>query len=152
VSMDALPRLQATLYNEIPLSKAIGIMVDNYDNGCLTLRAPLGPNINHKDTAFAGSLSALVTLAGWGLIWLVLDEARVSGKIVIQDSTIQYLRPVTQELVARCCQPEAGDLARFLAMLRRKGRARLELQAQVREAGVCAVSFSGRYVAQLTRL
>ena len=149
--MDALQRLQATLHNEIPLSKAIGIIVGTYDNGCLTLRAPLGPNINHKDTAFAGSLNALVTLAGWSLIWLVLDTAGLSGKIVIQDSTIQYLRPVTQDFVARCCQPEAGDLARFLTMLRRKGRARLGLQAEIREADACAVSFSGRYVVQLTQ-
>ena len=150
--MDALRHLQAVLQTEIPISQAIGIAVDAYDNGCLTLRAPLGPNINHKDTAFAGSLNALVTLAGWSLMWLVLDAARLSGKIVIQDSTIQYLRPVTQDFVARCCQPEAGDLARFLTMLRRKGRARLELQAEIREAGARAVSFSGRYVAQLTQL
>jgi thioesterase domain-containing protein len=149
--MDALPRLQATLHSEIPLSKAIGIAVGTYDNGCLTLQAPLGPNINHKDTAFAGSLNALVTLAGWSLTWLVLDAARLSGKIVIQDSTIHYLHPVTQDFVARCCQPEAGDLARFLIMLRKKGRARLELQAAIHEAGACAVSFSGRYVVQLTQ-
>ena len=97
------------------------------------------------------SLNALVTLAGWSLIWLVLDTARLSGKIVIQDSTIQYLRPVTQDFVARCCQPETGDLARFLTMLRRKGRARLGLQAEIHEADACAVSFSGRYVVQLTQ-
>jgi len=33
-------------------------------------------------------------------------------------------------------------------MLRRKGRARLELQAEIAEEGAIAVAFSGRYVVQ----
>jgi thioesterase domain-containing protein len=151
VSMDALQRLQATLHNQIPLSRTMGLAVGAYDNGCLTLHAPLKPNINDKDTAFAGSLNALVTLTGWSLTWLVLDSAALHGEIVIQDSTIQYLRPVTRDFVARSCLPEANDVTRFLTLLRRRGLARLELQAEIHEAGVCAVSFSGRYVVQMIR-
>ena len=80
--MDALRRLQAILHTEIPISKEIGITMGTYDNGCLVLHAPLAPNINHKDTAFAGSLNAIATLAGWSLVWLLLDEASLRGKIV----------------------------------------------------------------------
>ncbi len=118
--MNAQARLQATLHSEIPLSQAIGIAVHSYDDGCLALRAPLAPNINHKDTAFAGSLNALVTLTGWSLIWLLLDAEALRGKIVIQDSTIRYLRPVTQDFVARASLPPAEEIARFLLLLREK--------------------------------
>jgi thioesterase domain-containing protein len=148
--MDLLARLQATLHGEIPLSQAIGITVHSYDDGCLALRAPLGPNINHKDTAFAGSLNALVTLTGWSLIWLLLDDEALRGKIIIQDSTIHYLRPVTRDFVARASLPPAEEVARFLLLLRRKRRARLELQAEIREASAVDVSFSGRYVVHLS--
>jgi thioesterase domain-containing protein len=148
--MDALCRLQATLHAEIPISKEVGITVGAYDNGCLVLRAPLAPNINHKDTAFAGSLNATTTLAGWSLVWLALDEAALHGKIVIQDSTIEYLRPVTADFAARCCLPTSDELARFLTILRKKARARLQLQATISEAGHMAVRFTGRYVVQLT--
>ena len=147
--MDALCRLQATLHTEIPVSKDIGITVGAYDNRCLLLHAPLAPNINHKDTAFAGSLNAVATLAGWSLVWLVLDQAALRGKIVIQDSTIEYLRPVTGDFAARCCLPESDELTRFLTILRKKGRARLQLQATISEEDHIAVRFTGRYVAHV---
>ena len=148
--MDALRRLQATLHTEIPISKEIGITVGAYDDGCLVLHAPLAPNINHKDTAFAGSLNAVATLAGWSLVWLVLDEAALSGKIVIQDSAIEYLRPVTSDFAARCCLPGSDELSRFLTILRKKARARLQLQATIVEEDRMVIRFTGRYVVHLT--
>jgi thioesterase domain-containing protein len=147
--MDALRRLQATLHAEIPISKDIGISAGDYDNGCLVLHAPLAPNINHKDTAFAGSLNAVATLAGWSLLWLVLDEAALSAKIVIQDSTIEYLHPVTGDFTAQCYLPSSDELTRFLNILRKKSRARLQLQATIAADEHMAVRFSGRYVAHL---
>lgn len=148
--MDALCRLQATLHTEIPISKDIGITVGPYNDGCLVLHAPLAPNINHKDTAFAGSLNAVATLAGWSLVWLTLDEAALSGKIVIQDSEIEYVQPVTSDFAARCCLPESDELSRFLTILRKKARARLQLHATIVEEDRLVVRFTGRYVVHLT--
>ena len=148
--MERLSRLQETLYAEIPITKAIGLRVEGYDNGCLLLYAPLLPNINHKDTAFAGSINAVATLAGWSLLWLVLDQARLSGKVVIQDSRIQYLRPIAGDFGARCCLPAPERVAQFLTVLRKKSRARIELEAEIWEAQMPAVKFAGRYVVQRT--
>jgi thioesterase domain-containing protein len=148
--MDRLNRLQQTLNIEIPITAALGLWVASYDRGCFHLSAPLRHNINHKETAFAGSINAVATLAGWSLLWLLLDEQKLVGNIVIQDSTIQYLRPIVQNFTARCCLPPAEEIARFLATLKRKGRARLELHAEIWEDGVLAVRFAGRYVVQLT--
>ena len=143
-----LRELQETFYSEIPITKHLGLTVVGYDGEQLALSAPLEANINHKDTAFAGSLNALVTLAGWGLLWLLLKEEELAAKIVIQDSTINYLLPVTKNFVAVCRKPDPVQLARFASMLRRKGRARLELEAEIREEKQLAVTFKGRYVAQ----
>lgn len=77
----------------------------SYGADGLTLAAPLVPNGNHAATAFAGSLNALLTLAGWGLLWPLLDEAHIAASMVIQDSHIPYLRPVDTDLVARCSLP-----------------------------------------------
>jgi thioesterase domain-containing protein len=148
--MDALRRLQAILHTEIPISKEIGVTVRAYDNGCLVLRAPLAPNINHQDSAFAGSLNAVAALTSWGLLWLVLEEVALPGTIVIQDSTIEHLHPVTGDFAARCCQPSSDELNRFLMILRKKARARLQLQATISEQDRVAVCFTGRYVVHLT--
>jgi thioesterase domain-containing protein len=144
---EALRRLQDVLYAEIPISRALGLRVVSGDGG-LALCAPLAPNINHKDTAFAGSLNAVLTLAGWGLLWLLVDRARIPAKVVIQDSQIAYLYPVTADFTAVCDQPPAALEERFLATLRRHGRARLELHAAISEQGRAVVRFSGRYVVQ----
>ena len=139
--------LQATLDHEIPLSRAIGITVACYDAAGLALWAPLAPNTNHKSTAFAGSLNAVATLAGWGLVWLLLREHGLRGTIVIQESSTAYRLPVRGDFTALCPMPREEDVELFVQALRRKGRARLKLSAEIASDGSPAVTFTGRYVA-----
>ena len=146
-----LRELERTLHEDIPITKQLGITVLRYEADTLALKAPLDANINHKGTAFAGSIYAVATLAGWGLIWLLLREAEITARIVIQESSIRYRLPITQDMVATCSKPSPARLEPFFAMLRRKGMARLELQTQIREDGHTAVEFNGRYVAALHR-
>ena len=141
-----LQKLQDVLHQEIPLTAAIGIRVSGYREGRLELTAPLAPNVNHKDTAFAGSLTAIATLAGWSLVWLQLYEHDLPGKIVIQDCSVRYLRPVNEDFTAACELPDAAKVLRFVDTYRRRGMARIELRAEIYEAGKLAVEFTGRYV------
>ncbi len=142
--------LQETLYAEIPITYYLGVVVQEYNGSCLTLKAALEKNINHKDTAFAGSLNALVTLVGWGLLWLVLKEQELKANIVIQDSRINYLKPVTKDFSANCHKPNPIQISQFINILRKREKARLELCSEIWEAGELAVAFKGRYVAFLT--
>ncbi len=145
---DRLRQLEETLHHEIPLTRQLGVTVESYDGARLRLRAPLAPNINHKDTAFAGSLNAVVTLAGWGLLWLILQEEGLAAKIVIQDSAVNYLLPISTDFSADCYQPDPALLAKFVRTLRRHGQARLELEVEIRSGDQLALRFKGRYVAQ----
>jgi thioesterase domain-containing protein len=144
-------QLQQTLHHEIPMTVALGLTVASYDGLTLELHAPLGPNINHKATAFAGSLNAVVTLSGWGMVWCILKEAGIAAKIVIQDSQINYLLPVAADFVAVCPKPDPAQINRFQNMLLKRGLGRLELTAEIRTGGQPAVTFQGRYVAQLVK-
>ena len=145
-----LRELIERLKTEIPISSVIGLTIDRYENGCLTLSAPLGKNINQQGTAFAGSLNATLTLAGWSLVWLILREANIDASIVIQDSGIHYRQPVTTDFKARCCKPDAATLEKMISALRKKGKARIALSAEIRQGGDVAVAFNGRYVVQVT--
>jgi len=147
---DQLQELQETFHREIPITKQLGITVENYNGEQLTLKAPIGANINHKQTAFAGSLNSLVTLAGWGLLWLMLKELDIAANIIIQDSTCNYLHPVTRDFSASCRKPDPADINKFEKTLRTRGKARLELQSEIYEAGKAVVSFKGRYVIHLS--
>ena len=139
--------LQAVLLSEIPITRYLGISVASYDLSCLTLHAPLANNLNHKGTAFAGSLNSLLTLSGWGLLWLILREYQLSAHIVIQDSECNYLVPVTGDFSASCQRPEPLQIEKLIATLQKKGKARVEFQASIVQQQQVAVSFKGRYVA-----
>jgi thioesterase domain-containing protein len=132
---------------EIPVTQRLGIRFAGAPNGAVRLRAPLAANVNHKGTAFAGSLNAIATLAGWAVVWLVLRRGDQPGHVVIQDSSIRYLRPVTGDFEAYCEPPGVRAVERLTAALSRRGRGRIELAVTVSDRDGPAVTFRGRYVA-----
>lgn len=138
-------QLESMLHENIPLARAINVTVTGYDGHALQLEAPLAPNINHKETAFGGSLYAIAVLCGWGLLHLKLAEAGLQRHIVIQESNIRYLRPVRDRLLA-VCRAEQPAIEKLLHALHRHGRARIALDAAVLADGSPAVEVSGRYV------
>ena len=144
---DLLRALRAKLRRDMPITKALGLRVVGHESGGLVLSSPLEPNINHKGTAFAGSLNAAATLAGWGTIWLALREHGLRSHVVIQDSTVHYLRPVTGDFTARCTPPSGHAVERLVKAVAGKGRGRIELDVTIADPSGDAVRFHGRYVA-----
>ena len=143
-----LEELQKTLYTAIPVTKHMCFNVVGADEQVLVLNAPLEVNRNNLGTAFAGSLNTLAILAGWSTLWLILAEQHLEGDIVIQDSSCKYLLPVRHDFTACCYKPEAETINKFACTLKQKGRARLEIKAEIYEGDAVAVVFQGRYVVQ----
>jgi len=143
---EAIVSLQDVLHHEIPLSRDIGIRVVDYDGKSLSLKAPLDRNINHKATAFGGSLYSVAVLSGWGLLYLLLKERGLQGHIVIHESQVKYHRPVEGDIVAIAMLDEPAILERFVKIYRRNGKARIHLDAEVQFEGELAVEFHGQYV------
>lgn len=150
-SLSHLTALKKKLRAEIQATRCLGIEPARCDGRVLVLRAPLAPNRNDKGTAFAGSLCAIAVLAGWSAIWLALRDAGLQAIIVIQDSTIRFLRPVTRDFEACCPLPTPAQLSRLLAALRNRGRARLRLRVVIREGGADAMTLAGRYAVLLSK-
>ena len=142
----AVRALRRKLTTEMPVAQHLGIRVLGTARGAARLRAPLAANINHRGTAFAGSLNALATLAGWATVWLLLRERDILAHVVIQDSSVRYLRPVTGDFEARCDPPGEGPVSHLVETLERRGRGRIELTVTVRDRAGPAVAFKGRYV------
>jgi len=142
--MTAATALEDTLHYKIPISLAMGIRVANYDGQIWKLAAPLVPNINHKSTAFAGSLYSLAVLCECGMLHLKLSEAGLHKHIVIRESNIRCWPPVGQNILAECCL----DDAIFNNLLRTLGNhccVRLALDVVIKHNGHPAAEFSGRY-------
>jgi len=142
--------LQSVLHNEIPLTRTMQISVTHCTVNKVELHAPLEPNINHKSTAFGGSLYSVAVLCGWGFIYHQMYLHKLSGHIVIQHSEVDYKLPVDGEICAVCeLDNELDDrlaLQKFIKIYQRKGRARIKLQVNILFAGQSAVKFIGHYV------
>ncbi len=109
---------------------------------------PLEHNRNHQQTAFAGSLNALCTIAGWGTVYLLLRRLDHEGAIVIRRSTIKYHRPVVSSaIVARCLPIDPLAEQHFAEMYLEKGQAKLDLLVEIPGDDQPAVAFTGSYVA-----
>ena len=141
--------LQTILHKEIPLTQAIGIQVSRCDAQHIELTAPLKPNINHKCTAFGGSLYSVAVLCGWSFVYQQMMLNQLSGHIVIQHSEVNYIQPVDGEIRAICALAETDKLNRFIKTCNHKGRARINLQVKILFNNADAVLFKGQYAVHL---
>jgi len=138
--------IESYFHEKIPLTRAMGVRVEAWDEERLVLTAPLEPNHNHLGTAFGGSLSAVATLAGYGMIWLTLGDK--NGHVVIRDSAMRYRRPVRGEIRAVCRAPVADVMDPFKAEFANKGKAHLKLAVTIENGeAIDAATFEGTFVA-----
>jgi thioesterase domain-containing protein len=140
-------QLERYLYKHIPLSAAMQVSVQKMTAKSLTLHAPLVPNINHQQTVFGGSASTLAILSAWSLLHTRLAEEGIASQLVIQRNEMAYLKPMTEDFTATAMLVDEQDWARFLKMLRRKGKARIRVAAVLYSGQLLAGKFSGEYVA-----
>ena len=134
--------LQQTWHQTIPLSAFMQLSIDQFDGHLLACRAPLAPNKNLHHTMFAGSIYSLLTLTGWGLVWLQLKALDLHGDIVLADADMRYFAPVTEDARAEVSLSEVcGDLSG----LRHGRKVRQQLCVRLVLAGQVLAEFHGRF-------
>jgi thioesterase domain-containing protein len=139
--------IQQYLNEHIPLTVAMGVRVKIAMPGRVELAAPLAPNINHHETVFGGSASALATLSAWTLVHVGLRHANVDAVIVIQRNTMSYEEPIHGDFSAVCTLMDDVAWERFLKMIERRGRGRITMNAHLLFGGRPVASFEGDFVA-----
>jgi thioesterase domain-containing protein len=150
---DARPPSEPTLALQakllaMPPVRAFDLRVSGYDGCMLELMAPLAANVNDKGSAFGGSLASLMTLAAWGLATLKLGEAGHEADVYVQDSQLRYLYPLYDDLHICARLAPTQEWSTFLSTYHTRGKARVLLTAEARNArGDVVTSFEGRYVA-----
>jgi len=141
--------LQKYLHDHIPLSKAMEVeVVEATDNG-VTLAAPLAPNINHRETVFGGSASAVAILSAWTLIYLRLKSEQLNVRIVIQKNTMTYERPITGKFTASAVICDTTAWRRSADTLIRKSSRRFTVRSILYRHAEKVGEFEGDFVAWL---
>ncbi len=144
-----VPALEMFLHEMIPLAKAMGVGVQVSDDRALVLTAPKEQNKNSLNTAFGGSLVALATLAGYGVVWELMRAENTDKPvwhIVVKESRAAYRRPVIGDLRAICERPAQAAIAEFKDALARYGKAKLKLRTSIIEDGYVAVDVQAAFV------
>ena len=136
-----LKGVSAYLHEHIPLTAHLGAVVEFYDGQTVRISAPLEPNLNHRNTAFGGSISALAILSGWTLLHLKLREEGICNRLVIQKSSLDFLDPVAADFRAECSLPSLEVWEKFLRTLKRRGMARISVESRI----VSDVGTGGRH-------
>jgi len=135
----------AELQRDIPLAGFMQLEAVAWDGHALTLKAPLQPNINDKNTAFAGALASLVTVTGWAALMLWSREHLGACQVAVYESEIKYRYPVSQDFSATAELPDAESLAAIALQIRSKGKARAHLNVAIAEQGRTAVTLTAGY-------
>lgn len=139
--------LERYLHEHTPLSKAMAVSVVSIEADAVTLRAPLAPNINHRDTVFGGSASALAILAAWSLLHVRLRAEGFASRLVIQRNTMEYDKPIAGAFSARSSLSDPHDWPKFTRLLARRGKARIAVNSTLEDEGRIAGRLIGEFVA-----
>jgi thioesterase domain-containing protein len=142
-----LASVEAYLHEHIPITRAMGLKIMGYDGNSVRLWAPLEPNLNHRQTAFGGSVSTLGILAGWTLLHIKLGQSGQPLQLVIQHSATDYTGPIETDFTAVCTMPKPEEWKKFERAFQRYGKARIHLESLI-EAGSDTLAWhAGSYVA-----
>lgn len=139
--------LETYLHDHIPLSRAMAVRVVSISDNKVILGAPLGPNINHRDTVFGGSASAVAILSAWSLLHLRLTAAGQPSRLVIQRNSMDYLAPIAGDFTATATNPPDAVWDSFMRMLTRRGVARITVGAELEYESKITGRLSGEFVA-----
>jgi thioesterase domain-containing protein len=139
--------LERYLHDHIPLSRAMAVGVVSVAAEAVVLAAPLAPNINHRDTVFGGSASALAILAAWSLLHTRLRAEGIGTRLVIQRNTMDYDQPILADFTARAQLQRPDDWHAFTRMLARKGKARIAVDSVLVQGGHAVGRLTGEFVA-----
>ena len=139
--------LEAYLHEHIPLSLAMQVCVVEASPEQIVLRAPLAPNINHRETVFGGSASALAILAAWSVLHTKLAASNLKSTLVIQRNTMSYEKAITGSFTAKASAPSPEAWTSFTRMFQRKGRARIAICSTLWYEGREAGRLEGEFVA-----
>jgi thioesterase domain-containing protein len=122
------------------------LQVERSRTDSVVLKAPLEPNVNHRETVFGGSAAALAMLAGWGLVYINVNDWIDSKRIVIQQNEMAFEEPIKGTFTASCESPPDSEWNEVRSNLNRWDKARIHLDVTVAVEGERVGTFEGAYV------
>lgn len=138
--------LQRYLHERIPLARAMEVEVRALASDGVELGAPLAPNINHRDTVFGGSASAVAILAAWSAIYVRMRVEGRAGRIVIRRNRMDYEKPILGDFTAAASPPDDAAWQKAVTTLGKGRPARVQVKATLECRGERVGALDGEFV------
>lgn len=136
--------LEQAIHRSIPLTRTLEFHIQELSDDAIQVVAPLAPNINIHNAAFAGSIYSVAVLSAWGLVTHLVNEAQIKADVVIGKAEIRYRKPIVEPINCQC-RVNSAAATEFISALRSKGRNKLELSIDIgnsSEASLNAIMFA----------
>lgn len=137
------------LHAHIPVTAHMQVEVVAREAHSIRLAAPLEPNLNHRETAFGGSIASLAIVSGWTLLHLLLRESGRRCRLVVFRSQTDFTAPIDDRFEAESRLREPDGWPRLLRALDRKGKGRARVTTTVSCGATVAATQEATYVAVL---
>ncbi len=140
-------QIQTLIQDKIPMLRSMGLQIlELGERHCVGL-TPLDKNLNHKGTAFGGSLYNSCVGACYALMYKLQSENQLEDwDLVIASATMTYKKPTVNDYFVEATVSEFNAAEIRKALLEKK-KMRLHMVAQVRNsrAGAATCRFEGKF-------
>lgn len=140
-------RLISLIRQKIPALASFSFDIFKLDEFSTIISASLSDHLNHKGTAFGGSIYQLGLVSGYAQFLRLLESANQSlDHLVISHADIDYLLPIKSDFYAKTAitKKQFDD---FLVSLNKKNRGHLVLEINIySEENLVAAKMQARFV------
>lgn len=125
-------RLLANFNAMLPLQQMQARVLE-FDGRHMRIAAPIAANLNDKGTAFGGSMTSLITIAGWLLVSQGLIEDDLFPDVYVTESNAHFSSTVTTDMVASAWLA-SNSFDSLALQMRRRGKVRVRTAGKLEGA------------------
>ena len=133
------------LYHNIPATAFMKFKVLAFENGPARIAASIAENRNLGNSAFGGSISALLITVCWAEVYKLMQTIDPAGEVVIQQSQVDFKLPIFTDFEATALPPDATKTEALVQLYHRFGKARIDMQSSIRIKNQIAAHFQGKF-------
>jgi len=137
---------QKYLHEHIPITEAMGVSVKKLDDKGIVLQAPIDKNINHRDSAFGGSICSLLVMSSWSQLYHLLKKHGIQGTIVAQKCEVSFIRPILVDFETTNTDISIKEEQKFIDMLKKFKKSRIKMRSSIQKDGEKLATFEGIFV------
>ncbi|OQY41457.1 MAG: hypothetical protein B6227_05005 [Fusobacteriia bacterium 4572_74] len=141
--------LQKYIIENIPIVKEMGFIIENIENNQIIVSGEYKKHINHTNSVFGGSISSVMTLAGWGRVRILTEDIDNNAVILVKNNSTDFIKPVVEDYIVITEPLIENDIEKFKKIYKKFGKGRIMVKAVLkhRNSDDILAKFTGEFVA-----